>query len=209
MDSHRECSEAQLIHLIQVGSPGEAERAFHALYEANDLKLRIHLMYKGLQEFEIDDVCATVWERALDGIESYVYKGIPYLAWLKSTARYVTLEMYRHKQKHQRYTQQMKDDFDAEDHDVWTHPLLSLLEGEDDEAAERWRQEVKDVLDQLIKQLPSDYKDVLEALHEMDLSAEETAELLDWKRRKVYDTYYRARKRLEAMLIEHGITDSS
>ena len=208
MGSHQECSEAQLIYLIQVGSPEEAERAFHALYEANDSKLRIHLMTKGLQEFEIDDICAVAWERASDRIGSYVYQGIPFLAWLKSIARYVTLEMYRQKQEHQCHTQQLKDNFDVAAQDVWTHPLLNLLEQEDEAVAAQWREQVKEVLGQLIEQLPSDYKDVLVALHEIGLSREETAELLGWSRRKVYDTYYRARKRLEEMLLDHGITSS-
>ena len=208
MGSHQKCNEAQLIHIIQVGSPEEVERAFYELYDANDLKLRNHLMYKGLQEFEIDDVCAVVWERALDRIGSYVHTGIPYLSWLKRTANYVTKEMYRRKQEHQCKTQQLKDDFDVAAQDVWTHPLLNLLEQEDEVVAAQWRERVKDVLGQLIEQLPSDYKDVLVALHEMGLSREETAELLGWSRRKVYDTYYRARKRLEELLLDHGITSS-
>ncbi len=119
MDSHRECDEAQLIRLIQVGSPDEAERAFQMLYDDNDPTLRRSLVFRGLQEFEIDDVCATVWGRSLDRIKKYVPEGIPYIEWLKRTANYVIKEIYRQKQRHQRYTQPMSDDFDVEGHDIW------------------------------------------------------------------------------------------
>ena len=209
MDSHRECDEAQLIRLIQTGSPYEAERAFQRLYEANDPKLRRILVYKGLQAFEIDDVCATAWDRALERIENYIPEGIPYLVWLRRTANYVIQEMYRLKQQNQCHTQPMQDDFDVEGHDMLTYPLLSLLEAEDEEEAERRRQEIKGVLGPLIKKLPRDYQDVIEALYEMGLSREETADILGWKQRKVYDTIYRAKTRLKAMLLEYGITDAS
>ncbi len=209
MDSHEEYDEAQLIRLIQVGSPEETRSAFRMLYDVNDPILRRFLASRGLHEFEIDDVCSTVWQRSIDRIEEYVPRGIPYIAWLKDAARRVTLEMYREYKKRRCHTLPMSDDFDLEGHDAQTHPLLSLLEAEDEEEAERRRREVKGALGALVEKLPRDYQDVIEAIYELGLSREETADILGWKRRKVYDTIYRAKSRLKAMLQEYGITDAS
>ena len=177
--------------------------------KANDSTLRRVLAYRGLQEFEIDDVCATVWERALDRIEKYVPEGIPYIAWLIRTANYAIKEMYRRTQRQRCRTQPITDDSDVAGYDEWAQPLLSLLEAENAEEAERRRQEIKGVLRPLIEKLPPDYQDVIEALYEMELSREDTADILGWKQRKVYDTIYRAKTRLKAMLLEYGITDAS
>ena len=210
MDSHQTCDEAQLIRLVQVGGPNEVERAFHMLYEVNDPKLRRHLVYKGLQEFEIDDVCSIVWERALDRIGQYVSKGISYAAWLKRTSDYVTLEMYRKGKQDRSRMQQIKDAFAEEGHDVCPDPLLGLLDSADEEESERRRQELKEVLSELIGRLPHDYQDVIEALYEMELSPGDAAEVLGWKPRKVYDANYRAMKRLKDMLLkEYRITDGA
>lgn len=211
LDSSREHNEPQLVRLIQVGTPDEANAAFGLLYEANDPSLRRFLAYtKGLQESEIDEVCATVWDRALGHITKYVPKGIPYLAWLRRTAVYVTHERYRFHKQQRRRTRPMTDDFDVEGQATWMYPLLSLLEAEDEEETMRRRQDVREALAQLLVELPPDYRDVIEALHEMELSSKEAAELLGWKQRKVYDTYYRATNRLKALLLErYGITEGS
>ena len=209
MDSYQTCDEAQLIRLIQVGQPVEAEHAFQRLYEINDPKLRRHLVYKGLQDFEIDDVCSVVWERSLQKIGKYVSKGISYAAWLKRTGDYVTKELYRKQKRDRCHIQRIMDAFAEEAPDAWPDPLLNILDAEDEEESERRRQELKAMLGGLIEQLPSDYQDVLEARHEMALSAKDAAEVLGWEPRKVYDTYYRAMKRLKAMLLEeYGITDA-
>ncbi|MCY4654066.1 MAG: sigma-70 family RNA polymerase sigma factor [Dehalococcoidia bacterium] len=209
MGSHQEYDEAQLIRLIQIGVPEEAEYAFQMLYRSNDPVLRSSLAFRGLQDFEIDEVCATVWDRSLENIEAYVPEGIPYIVWLRRTANYVIKELNRQKQRNQRYTQPLSDDFDVEGHDISTAPLLSLLEEENAEAAEQRRKEIQRVLSQFVEQLPADYQDVIEARLEMGLSPKDTAEILGWDRRKVYDTYYRATRRLRDMLLEYGVTDAS
>ena len=90
---------------------------------------------------------------------------------------------------------------------TWMHPLLSLLEAEDEKEAAQRRQAISESLERLVEELPPNYKDVLEARHEMKLSPKDTAELLGWKPRKVSDTYYRAIKRLEKSLLkEYGST---
>lgn len=208
MDSHQEYDEAQMIRLIQVGSPEEANEAFRQLYEYNDSSLRSFLVYsKGLQEFEIDEVCATVWDRALDRIARYVPKGIPYLVWLKRTAGYVIHERYRFQKQQNSHTVPILEDFDIEGDMTWMHPLLSLLEAEDEKEAVQRRQEIGEALERLVEQLPPNYRDVIEARHEMELSPKDAAELLGWEPRKISDTYYRANKRLERLLLkEYGIT---
>ena len=209
LDSYQTCDEAQLVRLIQVGQPDEVEHAFQRLYEINDPKLRRHLVYKGLQEFEIDDVCSVVWERSLENIGKYVSKGVSYAAWLKRTGDYATLEMYRKRKQDRCHTQRIMDAFAEGAPDDWPDPLLNILDAEDEEEYERRRQELKGMLGRLIEQLPSDYQDVLEARHEMALSPKDSAEVLGWKPRKVYDTYYRAMSRLKVMLLEeYGVTDA-
>ena len=70
MDSHQEYDETQIIWLIQVGNPEEANEAFRQLYEYNDSSLRRFLAYsKGLQDFEIDEVRATVRCVPQSGVE--------------------------------------------------------------------------------------------------------------------------------------------
>ena len=205
-DSYQACDEAQLIRLIQVGGPAEAEHAFHTLYEANNPELRRRLMYRGLHDFEIDDVCSQVWERALDRIEHYVPRGIPYFVWLKRTADNVTKELYRQEKQDLKHTRPITDAVVAPD--VLADPLVSLLDLEHEEELEQRRQELKEIMGWVIEQLPPDYRDVILARHEMELSPKDAAEVLGWEHRKVYDTYYRAMRRLRVKLLEeYGITD--
>lgn len=147
-------------------------------------------------------MCAMVWERSHNLIAHYVPKGIPYLAWVKGAAVNVIREGWRRQKQEKSHTVPMAEDFDVADDATWTHPLLRLLESEEEEEAIQRRQEIHDVLGQLLEELPSEYRDVIEARHEMELSPNDTAELLGWESKKVHYTYYRVIHRLKVMLLE-------
>ena len=200
-------NEAALIRLVQVAGPVEASEAFHRLYDANDGPLRNYLTYsRGLQPFEIDDVCARVWERALKRLGSYEPSGVPYFIWLKRAADMVIREIFRERAREVRRTVPVPEDFDVEAVDDWgTDPLLRLLEAEDEQDATQRRAGIQVAIREVTAHLPEDSQAVLQAREELGFSAADTADLLSWKVEKVYSEYYRAKKRArEALLRMHG-----
>jgi RNA polymerase sigma factor (sigma-70 family) len=206
LDSYQDYDEAQLFQAIQIGSPYETAEAFQRLYDANDVQLRRYLAYsRGLQEFEIDEVCSVVWERALERIGAYTHTGVPYVAWLRKTAGFVILERSRQRRQDSSRTEPILDEFDIEDSSDWgKDPLLQLLETEEEEEAAQRRKEIQEVIRQLVKRLPQDHQDVIVARNDLGLSSQAAAEFLGWKVEKVYSDYYRSQRRLRDMLLEYG-----
>ena len=207
MDSHPTYDEAALIRAVQIAGSAEASEAFHHLYDANDGPLRNYLAYsRGLQPFEIDDVCARVWERALKRIGSYEPSGVPYFIWLKRTADMVIREIFRERAREVRRTEPLPEDFYVEAADDWgTDPLLRLLEADEEQDATQRRAEIQKAIRGVTAHLPEDSQAVLQAREELGFSDVDTADLLSWKVEKVYSEYYRAKKRArEALLRMHG-----
>ena len=207
MDSELSDNEPALIRAVQVAGPAEASEAFRRLYDANDGQIRNYLAYgRGLQPHEIDEVCQTVWERALERIHSYEPRGVPYFIWLKRAANMVLQETFRAKSREAERTAPLPEGFDVEAVDDWgADPLLRLLEGEEERDATRRRAEIREALSDVTAHLPEDSQAVLQAREELGFSTEETADLLGWEVGKVYSEYYRAKKRArEALLRKYG-----
>lgn len=203
LDSEIDDNEPALIRAVQVAGPAEASEAFRRLYDANDGPLRNYLAYgRGLQPYEIDEVCETVWERALERIRSYEPRGVPYFIWLKQAVNMVLRETFRAKSREAKHTVPLPEDFDVEAVDDWgTDPLLRLLEEEEERDAARRRAEILEAISDVTAHLPEDSQAVLQAREELGFSAEDTAELLGWKVEKVYSEYYRAKKRAREQLL--------
>lgn len=204
MASNHTYDEAIVIRAIQVGTPEQAREAFYRLYEANDRPLRDYLARgRGLQDYEIDEVCSRVWPRGVERIGSYQPTGVPYLVWLKRAADNVLREMRREKLRELKRTVPLADDFDVEDASDWgADPLLRLLEAEKEREAAQRREEIQEAVRNIVDQLPADSREVLQAREELGFSASEAADLLGWKVEKVYSEYYRAKKRVREALLE-------
>ena len=140
--------EPTVIREIQVGTPERAREAFYRLYDANDGLLGHYLARgRGLQEFEIDEVCAAVWQRAWDRIGSYRPRGVPYLVWLKRAADNIAHELQREKLRDRRRTVFLADDFDVVDSSDWgSDPLLRLLEAEEEREGVQRREAIQETL---------------------------------------------------------------
>jgi RNA polymerase sigma factor (sigma-70 family) len=158
---------------------------------------------RGLQDYEIDEVCSRVWELVVERIGSYQTTGVPYLVWLKRVADNLIKQMQREKLRELRRTVPLDNDFDVEDASDWgADPLLRLLEAEDEREAAQRRQELQEAVRDIVRQLSADSREVLQAREELGFSASEAADLLGWKVEKVYSEYYRAKKRVRDALLE-------
>jgi RNA polymerase sigma-70 factor (ECF subfamily) len=93
--STRSATDAELVDVVQHGTPDEAQAAWAVLFDRSIGSLERSVAARGLVKSEIEDVLQETWARALAKIGTYEQRGAPFVAWLHGIARKVMLEKAR------------------------------------------------------------------------------------------------------------------
>lgn len=173
--------EEELIRLARTRSP----EAWAQIYEMNHPKLFRYVLARVGHQQIAEDLTATVFVEALKGIDSYVSRGRPLLAWLYTIARNVV--NYHHRSIFRRRTRHHSSErllSDAGDNAI-NDPAL-LVEGWD--------------LHEAINRLSSGQREVIILRYFVGLTTPEVAKLVGKHERAVYSLYTRAIKALQRHL---------
>jgi RNA polymerase sigma-70 factor (ECF subfamily) len=93
-------SDEELLRIYQTGHPLESNRAFSALYNRYRLNVVRYVGSKVKDEWEAKAVFCDVWLKAMDGLKTFEWQGIPLERWLIRTAN---LTIREHNRKNERY----------------------------------------------------------------------------------------------------------
>lgn len=83
--------ERELIRRAKEYDPG----AFAAIYERYYQKIYNYIYYRVSDGVMAEDLCADVFVKALEAIDSYTFQGIPFSAWLYRIAGNLVIDHYR------------------------------------------------------------------------------------------------------------------
>jgi RNA polymerase sigma-70 factor (ECF subfamily) len=83
--------ERELIRRAKEYDPG----AFAAIYERYYQKIYNYIYYRVSDGVMAEDLCADVFVKALEAIDSYTFQGIPFSAWLYRIASNLVIDHYR------------------------------------------------------------------------------------------------------------------
>lgn len=183
--------DGDLIDLIKTGTQAQAATAFEQLVARHSSRLFLELRQKGLTSDEQREIANEVWCRAWERIKRFQYRGVDIFPWLSKMANLVTLERFRH-----RYLgAPLEEGGELEEATALSSHEQAVIERL---TREEFRQAVNDVS----REAPADYRDIITARFSMELTNDEIEELYGWSKRKVYLTAFRAvawlKKRMEA-----------
>jgi RNA polymerase sigma-70 factor (ECF subfamily) len=185
--------DRSLIECIKTGLPHEAQEAFEQVVARYSKRLFGYLRFKGLTSSEQQDISNETWLRAWENITRFEYRGIDLFPWLRSIASKVISEYYRVKSKKML---SIEDDMIQEEALAVSDTAPSILE-------QLSNAEIRDSIERVLKEAPSDYSDLIKAKFFMDFEPKEIAQLYSWSMSKVYTTTNRAIAWLRKRLIEY------
>jgi RNA polymerase sigma-70 factor (ECF subfamily) len=98
-DTVREGQEAALPErsdelLVRAVQAGDAD-AFGLLYERHFAKIYAYIAFKLGSAVEAEDVTSQVFLRALEGLDGYRWRGVPFQAWLFRITRHLLVDNHR------------------------------------------------------------------------------------------------------------------
>ncbi len=191
VDSTRGYSDSSLIQIIRSGNPSDAASAFGVLFDRTNDSLCRFLGGRGLVPLEIEAVAQETWSRAVEFLPMYEDRGIPFLAWLRTTAINVWREQLRERPR----TQALPEDYDAVATDEWSRDPLDQLSDQEDQ------DELRATLREVFANLKPDHRTVLERRLILGESSQEVGARLGWTVSKVDTTLHRARAACREKLI--------
>ncbi len=180
-NQHEVSLEDDLVRRARSRSP----EAWTQIYETNHPKLFRYVLARVGDRQTAEDLTATVFVEALKGIDSYVSRGRPLLAWLYSIARNVA--NYHHRSLFRRKASQR----------IWDRaPSTERADEMSDPASavERWD------LREAIGRLSSEQREVIILRYFVGLTTPEVAGVVGKHERAVYSLYTRAIKALRRHL---------
>jgi RNA polymerase sigma-70 factor (ECF subfamily) len=176
---HEVSLEEDLVRRARARSP----EAWTQIYETNHPKLFRYVLARVGDRQTAEDLTATVFVEALKGIDSYVSRGRPLLAWLYSIARNVV--NYHHRSRFTKKARQL----------LWHSPGAEANEMSDPASAvEGWD------LREAIDRLSSEQREVIILRYFVGLTTPEVARVVGKQERAVYSLYTRAIKALRRHL---------
>jgi RNA polymerase sigma-70 factor (ECF subfamily) len=177
-ESARESAEARLVQRAKERSPS----AWAEIYDAHYPKLYRYCYARTTDPATAADLASKVFLEALEGIDRYVYRGRPLLAWLYRIARNVTSD---HLRAWKRESEALHRAADAlEPHDPG--PAAQVTDRRDVLAA--------------LHQLTDDQQQVVALRYYADFSTAEIAHAMERSERAVYSLEVRALAALRRLL---------
>ena len=178
-NQHEVSLEEDLVRRARARSP----EAWTQIYEMNHPKLFRYVLARVGDRQTAEDLTATVFVEALKGIDSYVSRGRPLLAWLYSIARNVV--NYHHRSRFTKKASQL----------LWHSSGAEANEMSDPASApEGWD------LREAIDRLSSEQREVIILRYFVGLTTPEVARVVGKQERAVYSLYTRAIKALRRHL---------
>lgn len=173
--------EARLIASAQQGD----RAAFSQLYERHVQAIYRYVALRVNDERLAEDITADVFVRALEGIEKFEYRGVPFSAWLYRIARDRVVDHYRRQSRHRDASLSESLASDApEPHDT----VVSDMD----------RQQI----DACLERLKDDQRQVIILRFMEHLRAEEIAQILGKTAVTVRSIQHRALASLSRMMAE-------
>jgi len=180
-NQHEVSLEEDLVRRARARSP----EAWTQIYEVNHPKLFRYVLARVGDRQTAEDLTATVFVEALKGIDSYVSRGRPLLAWLYTIARNVV--NYHHRSLfRRRASQRIADPAPSTE---WANEMSDPAS-----AVERWD------LREAIGRLSSEQREVIILRYFVGLTTPEVANVIGKRERAVYSLYTRAIKALRRHL---------
>ena len=173
--------EEDLVRLARARST----EAWTQIYEVNHPKLFRYVLARVGDQQTAEDLTASVFVEALKGINSYVSRGRPLLAWLYSIARNVV--NYHHRSLFRRKASQRA--WDRVPSTEWVNEMSDPAS-----AVERWD------LREAISHLSSEQREVIILRYFVGLTTPEVAGVVGKHERAVYSLHTRAIKALRRHL---------
>ena len=91
-----EQDERELVRRAKDYDPG----AFAEIYERYYQKIYNYVFYRVSEGSVAEDICSDVFVKALEAIESYTFRGVPFSAWLYRIAGNLVIDHYRRQPGH-------------------------------------------------------------------------------------------------------------
>jgi len=179
-------AEAELVERAKQRSPS----AWAEIYDLYYRKLFRYCYARTGSEATAADLASKVYLDALEGIEWYVYRGRPLLAWLYRIARNAVADHYRANQRESRALERIasiRQPFDP-------GPATEVEDRHDLRAA--------------VEQLTEDQRQVVALRFYAGFTTSEIAHALDRSERAVYSLEVRALTALRRVLAPHGLPEA-
>jgi RNA polymerase sigma-70 factor (ECF subfamily) len=177
--------EAALEETLARRARTRSPEAWTEIYEANHPKLFRYVLARVGDRQIAEDLTASVFVEALKGIESYVSRGRPLLAWLYAIAR--NLVNYHHRSAFRRKAR----------HELWNQQAVAetvAKSGDPASAVQSWD------LQEAIGHLSGGQREVIILRYFVGLTLPEVAEVVGKQERAVYSLHTRAIKSLRRHL---------
>ncbi len=187
--------DARLVEIIQTGSRAEAEAALEQLYVRHASHLFHYLASSGFGKEEQREIANGVWHRAWRRMSQLRYSSeIGFFPWLRGIARNVVRERFRSKYLREPVTRD-PDDTEIEaisDQQAFDRDPTAAQPFERAMIRALNHAEFKKLVENMLPEAPSDYRELINAKFFCGFTVEQIAELTKWPSSKVYLTTYRA-----------------
>ena len=175
--------------ILARASQGDRE-AFGALYEQYVERIFNYVYYRTGNVHDAEDLTARVFHRALNHVQSYTDRGLPFSAWLYRIAHNLIANWHRDRSRHQ----EIPLDDAPTLHYKGEPPEVSLMHGQD-----------QDALLKLIRRLPGERQHLLILKFVEQMSNAEIGEIMNRSEGAVKSLYHRTLLALRDELEEIGL----
>ncbi len=155
--------------------------AFAALYEKYVDKIYTYLYYRVRDRVTAEELTSTTFQRALEALPRYEFRGAPFEAWLYRIAHNTVANWFRDNERHKTVSLDSVHRSRTDRHNVEDIVLLS---------------EMREELRQLVKKLPSDWQEVLVLKFAEGATHAEIGRIMGKSESAVKSIYYRTLKAL-------------
>ena len=183
---HENDAEARLVERAKERSP----TAWVEIYDTHYRKLFRYCYARTGSTATAADLASKVYLEAVEGIDRYVYRGKPLLAWLYRIARNVVADYLKAQQRESAALQEAATRLEAHD----PGPASQVADREDLLAA--------------LRQLTEDQQQVIALRYYSGLTTEEIAQAIDRSERAVYSLEVRALASLRRLLAPGRVPDT-